>query len=367
MSHGGVLLISVNWLGDAVMALPALQLWRQTDPTSPLTVLTKPGLADFWRQIPAVQSVITLPPGLVGTCAAVDRVRNGNFRVAWILPNSFRSAWIPWRANVPCRRGLPGHWRRAMLTEMAAPVCRPRSVQTMSGTEPATTGSGCPTASSRPESPNPRHQAWEALAVLNLPPQPLPSPLVPVDSRKCDHVAKRFALNPETPLLGVFPGAARGPAKRWPMDLLVETLERVRSQVDGLRIVMLGSRSETALCAEAAAQVGSAACSLAGQTDLPDLAACLRLCHAILCNDSGGMHLSAAVGTPSVAIFGLTDPEVTGPLGNTSIILRPPGTHPHGKRRIARNSASAIAALRQIRPDRVARTLVQVLQQRSPA
>jgi len=144
---------------------------------------------------------------------------------------------------------------------------------------------------------------------------------------------------------------ARGPAKQWPAASFSATGRRL-AHAAGARIVVLGTAGETALCRAVAADIGPAAISLAGRTTLPELAAVLGRAACAICNDSGGMHLAAVMGTPVVAIYGLTNPAKTGPLGRGHRIL----TAPAGVRTrdVARDSAQARAALAAVSADAVA-------------
>jgi heptosyltransferase II len=161
-----------------------------------------------------------------------------------------------------------------------------------------------------PDAPETEHQQWEFARILGLPttePLPLPDLNLPDPPAPIAKIPHR--------LIGILPGAARGPAKRWPTGHFVAAAKNLRKAHD-FHFVIMGTPTEASLCNEIAHALEPHATCLAGTTTIPALAASLRACRGVLSNDSGGMHLAAAVGTPVVALFGLTDPTKTGPIGS---------------------------------------------------
>lgn len=325
MTAARTLIYAPNWLGDAVMAMPALQVWRRWNPGTSLTVLTKTALAPLWRMHPAVDEVMELGPGNAGTLLAARDIRARAFSDALILPNSFRSALIPWKAGVPRRRGFARHGRTLLLTERA----QPRLAATHA------------------------HQCWENADILLgdgwWEGEGLPPPQLGLSRGDVHAACRAFRIPPDSLLVGIIPGAARGSSKRWPH--FGEAAARLAAEIERLRFVVLGTAAESGLCREVAARVGPAATCVAGGTTMPQFAALLAACQLVLCNDSGGMHLAAAVGTPVVAVFGMTDPGRTGPLGAGHAVVRRDDVQ--GDRAISRNSRDAQAVLASIEPDRV--------------
>ena len=162
----------------------------------------------------------------------------------------------------------------------------------------------------------------------------------------------------ETRWVAFLPGAARGPSKQWPEDCFMEAGRVLVSDLT-CRVAVLGSGKEQALCERVTAGIGTGASCMAGHTSLQELAGALQRCALVVCNDSGGMHLAAAVGTRVVALYGMTDPAVTGPLGTGHRVLVPDGAK--GRRDIPRTSAAAVAALRSIEPFRVVEAVRDLL------
>ncbi len=330
VSGAATLLASPNWLGDVVMALPAVRRWRREHPAARLVVLAKPGVAPIWAAVEGVDEVVRLAPGNGGTFAAGRALRGRGFGEALILPNSFRSALIPWLARIPRRRGTAFHARWALVNDRVRFTPAERAM----------------------------HQSREDLKIVC---GDTAGDLADTGFRppRADAAALRALGVPEGagPLVGVIPGAARGPSKRWPHFAAAARL--VAEAVPGVRFAVCGGAGEAALCDEVARAIGPAAANAAGRTTLPQFASLLAACDAVLCNDSGGMHLASAAGVPVVAVFGLTDPAKTGPIGPGAVIVRPDGAR--ASRTISRDDPAAVAALASIAPERVAGPCIDIL------
>jgi heptosyltransferase-2 len=318
---GRAILISPSWIGDALLAFPAVQALRRERPGWSVTVLAKPRVAPLWLLSRSVSQVLLQEPGLHGTRSAARRLKEEAFHTAWILPNSWRSAWIPWLASVPIRIGFAGHFRRGLLTDV-----RPRPV----GAAPV-------------------HQSVEAARILGVDSgEPLGPAEVTIPEPILERIGRELSSF-STPRIILIPGAARGPSKRWPADRFAEAGRRLAAAWGG-SVHVCGGAGELGLCEEVARAAGG--CCWAGRTSLLEWAALLRLSQFVLCNDSGGMHLAAALGTPGIAVFGRTDPAVTGPLGGRIRVLRPEGNSP-ASRSIRRDDRLARHALESIPLDRV--------------
>jgi len=327
-----VLVCGVNWLGDAVMSIPALGLFRREKSGCDVSILVKRRMAELWRMTDCVNEVLVYDPGSGGTLAAARLVREGGFDRAFVLPNSFRSALIPFLGRVPVRIGVGTQLRSSLLT---------------GALRPAADG---------------LHQAFEYLRILGLeaPDGGLPAPALSLPSGAVLDAELRLARGKEgrRRLVGFLPGAARGPAKRWPEEHFV-ALGRELVGRAAVSVVVFGSRPETGLCERVADGIGANAFSTAGQTGISQLAAMLRCCDAVVTNDSGGMHLAAAAGTRVVAVFGLTDPSRTGPLGEGHRVIARKNVP--ASRDIRRRSAAAAACLRSIAPEQVLEAVLEVL------
>lgn len=324
-----VLIVGVNWLGDSLMTLPALQAYRRRHPAVRLILLVKPKLAAFWSLCPITDEVWTCPDSIGGILRIVPAARRRNFQAAYILPHSFRSALVPFLARVPDRAGLPGHGRDWMLTRIIRPVA----------------------------TADRRHQAYEFLDLMAGADEPLPAPRLTVGAARLAAARRRLGTDGGS-WVGLFPGAAFGPEKRWPAEHFAAVGRQL--QAGGkYRIVVLGALGEKALCAQVAQAIGPAALNLAGATSLPDLAAILANCALAIGNDSGGLHLAAAMGTPVVAIFGVTDPDKTAPLGAAVCVVQ---DSPVRRRDIQCDVRTAAGILKRVKPEQVLAAADSLLQ-----
>jgi heptosyltransferase II len=331
-SSGRILVCGVNWIGDSVMSMPALLAFRKANPTAHITMLVKPGLVPLWKLGAVFDGILQLHEGFAGTLKTVAAVRRLWFDKAIILPHSFRSAVIPWLAGIPARVGMPGHWRDFMLTEVVRPLERPGRT----------------------------HQAYEYLDLLTpaAADAELEPPRLDLPEEALASARKRIAPAAE-PRVALIPGAARGPAKQWPPAHFIE-LGRMLSEGRKCGIVVLGISREAALCEEVAKGIGPSALNLAGHTGLADWIATLKACDLVVANDSGGMHLAAAVGTPVVALYGITDPSKTGPLGKICRVLQNSDLR---TRDIPRDSPEARASLAAIHPEQAFNAAVECLEE----
>ena len=318
-----VLVRGVNWLGDAVMTTPALQRLREALPDSHIALLTNEKLADLWRYDPCLNSVITFAAG-ESLWSVARRLSAERFQTALVLPNSPRSALEAWLAGIPQRIGNKGHWRRWFLTRMAAP--RPdsmhmhkRSIREVHRRIDAS-ANGIHNEGRRffPATAHQTHEYLHLAAVLGANPEPIPSRLV-VKTEEVQAVAAKFNLAAEItdrrPFFGLNPGATYGPAKRWPAERFAAVAREVQRRTQCVCLIF-GGAAEVALSREVQAATGirqPALFNLAGQTTLRELCALLKLCRVLLTNDTGPMHIAAALGTPVVVPFGSTSSELTGP------------------------------------------------------
>jgi heptosyltransferase-2 len=318
-----------NWIGDSVMALPALRALRDRRPGVRVVALAKRRFAPLWEMVGDVDGAIAYDDGLRGLLRAAGELRAGGFEEALIFPNSFRSALLPWLAGIPRRRGRGGRCRRALLTEVVP------DDPALAGAHQAREYMGLPAPGAGSEAP--------------------PRPRLRVPEAAAARAAQSLRELPR-PRVAVMPGAARGPSKRWPADRFAAVAARLAAE-RGCGICVLGSSAERGICAGVAAAVRGAA-DLSGSTGLADWVALLAACDLALCNDSGGMHLAAAVGTPLVAIFGATDPAKTGPLTDACRIVQGGGPR---SRDVARRSAEAARSLAAVSAEEVYRAAAELL------
>lgn len=272
---------SPNWLGDAVMAAATVQAFADGRPDAWVAVLAPEKLADFWQRVPGVTEVLTFARG-EGVLATAAKLR-GRFDVAVLLPNSFRSALEAWLAGVPRRVGYAGH-RRARLLNQIIP-------------EPKKPGS-------RPEHHADRY--WRIAKRCGATTQPSIPP----------------QWNPPggTPVIALCPGAEYGPAKRWPAEKFREVIEATNT-LGPCEWRIVGTAADSAVAAEIAEGFPNVQ-DLTGRTSLDGLIETLLTSRALLTNDTGTMHLADFLGVPLVAVFGSTEPALTGPRRTTSLVVR---------------------------------------------
>jgi len=281
------LVVSPNWVGDTIMALPVLDALAASGRF--VTVLAKPHLAPLLELSPSVGRVIERGGSDDETVEAVHRAA---CQEAVLLPSSFRAAWLAWRGAVPHRWGYRGNWRSLLLT---APVPRP--------------------------TPQKRLQIEdyrELLDALGVAPPTTWVPRLEIDDRRRESAARRLEraqLTGDGPLVGFFPGAEFGPSKRWPWRRFAEAINRLRERRPDLRQAIIVGPNEVWLGVRIHEESGRLHPLVGPDLDLAELAAVLSSFDALVTNDSGPMHLAAAVGVPCIALFGPTDPERTAPAG----------------------------------------------------
>jgi heptosyltransferase-2 len=286
----GRLVIAPNWIGDAVMSLPVLRALRRAAPDEPLTVLAPRGPAAIYRAEGTAGDVRTVA-GLLPDSFAVAR---RGFAEAWLLPNSFRSSLVPFLAGIPDRIGYATDGRASLLTRRI------------------------------PRPPADDHQLRDYDPLLRsrgIEPDPGPPRLAvpPEATRRADAALLRSMGAADAPLVALAPGAAFSWTKRWPPDRFGRLARELRERSLAPAVAIGPGEEELARAVSDAAGVPIPV--LGADLDPVELAAVLARARVAVTNDSGPMHLAAAVGTPVVALFGPTDPGRTGPTGSPSVVL----------------------------------------------
>ena len=314
-----ILVRGVNWLGDAVMTTPALLRLREYFPAAHITLLTPAKLQELWTGHPAVDETIAFAAG-EGLWSIAQKLRAGRFELALVLPNSPRSALETWLARIPQRIGYARPWRNALLTRTipARPGAvkmrkrPPEEIRTLIVSSGSADGGRVPVI---PASAHQLHEYLHLVAALGASAEPL-APHLAVSPAELAAVRTKFGLaTGPLPLVGLNPGAEYGPAKRWPAERFIAAALAVSAQTPCTWIVFGGNNDRaTAETIESALRAAKlTVVNLAGRTNLRELMAALKWCRVLLTNDTGPMHVAAALGTPVVAPFGSTSPELTGP------------------------------------------------------
>ena len=287
------LLIAPQWIGDAVMTEPLLRVLAQRGER--LSVAAMPWVAPIYRAMSHVAEVIELPFPRGGLHWAARRNLaaqwRGRFERAYVGPNSWKSALLPWMAGIPVRVGYHGEARFGLLNQRLA----------------------------NPEKDHRGAMVAHYLALAQMPADTLMQPKLDLSLDLLKATLLNFDLK-----LGAYavfaPGAEYGPAKRWPAAYFAELGLR-----SGLPVVLLGSAKEAPLCDEIVQRIHQerpkTGRNLAGKTDLSQAMALIASSQAMLSNDSGLMHVAAAMGVPQVAVFGSSSPLHTPPLNDKAVVL----------------------------------------------
>lgn len=316
----------VNWLGDAVMSTPALMRLREAFPEADITLLMTDKLADLFHSHPAIDRILPFR-GEETFWQVGRRVKEGRYHLGVVLPNSARSALELWLGRVPRRVGIARPWRRWWLTEAIAPAPAETRMRKLSAVMIRRYLRQPPVR--RHFRPGPgahqSHHYLHLVSALGANPAPI-APSIPVSAAAMEAVREKFELGSGTEQwLALNAGAAYGSAKRWPVDRFIEAAIELQRHGHG-RWMILGGPGDVQLAKTIGEGIrrglppmgpgGSPfepPLMLAGRTTLPELAAVLATARVLLTNDSGPMHLAAAVGTPVVVPFGSTSPELTAP------------------------------------------------------
>jgi heptosyltransferase-2 len=278
-----LVIFAPNWLGDAVMALPAIADLRRARPQDVIEVAARPSVAPLFKLVDGIDDVI----GVAG-----EDLRSRSADEALLLPNSFNAALRAWRAGIRERWGYRTQGRGPLLTRAISP-------------------------------PGRVHQAayyQHLVRELGFPSGPLrPVVHVPADVRQAgEALLKSAGWHDGAPLVAFAPGAANGRAKQWPPESYAEVARALIE--DGLRIVLIGTAADAPTGADVVDALGHTSpgvevLNVIGRTDLLSLAGVLVNCRALVCNDSGAMHFAAALGVSVTAMFGPTKETETRPLG----------------------------------------------------
>lgn len=293
-----ILIIAPAWVGDSVMAQPLYQRLKTYRPDCHITVLAPDWTLPLLDRMPQVDATLR-NPFLHGELKLLERWRQGRalrgrFDEVIVLPNSYKSALLPWFARVPRRIGFVGESRYGLLND------------------------------ARTFNPHTLPQMVERFAVLaearDEPlPRPLPLPQLTVSAAMRDAALARHGLSLSAPVAALCPGAEYGPAKRWPTRHFAKLAALLHGR--GYQVWLFGSVKDQAQTQAICAAAGVDICDLAGKTSLADAIDLLSVARIVVTNDSGLMHVAAALQRPLVALYGSSSPEFTPPLSASAEIV----------------------------------------------
>jgi len=295
-----ILIVTPAWVGDAVLAQPLFRRLHQLHSNLTLDVLAPEWTLPVFARMPEVSATIAAPfrhgELALGQRHAIGReLAARRYDQAIVLPNSFKSALAPWFAGIPLRTGFIGEARWLLLND------------------------------ARRLDKNALPQMAERFALLAEEPgtplhRPLALPRLAVDETHRAAVLAKLGLDAARPVVALCPGAEYGPAKRWPPQYFAELAKKFSAR--GYAVWLVGSKKDTALGA-AIAQLADGACrNLCGNTSLDEAIDLLSCAALAVSNDSGLMHVAAALGKPLLALYGSSSPAFTPPLSDTARIIR---------------------------------------------
>jgi heptosyltransferase II len=288
-----ILVRSSNWLGDAVMSVPAVRAIKNGRPDAQVTVAAPAKIASMWKLAPEVDAIIALPDSWLPSVVRLLR-REPCFDAAILFPNSLRAALEAWLSGIRRRVGYRGHWRRLLLTQIVP----------------------------KPRKPGPpEHHSLRFLRLARECGADTSSSDTSLTGVPDSRSNVKMAVNHQPLKIGLCPGAEYGPAKRWLAERFAEAAKEISAR-SSVQWILFGTSRDAAVGEQIAVALGDRCVNRLGRTTLDQLIAELRKCRLLLTNDTGTMHLAALLGVPVVAIFGSTEPRLTGPLGNGHIILR---------------------------------------------
>ena len=302
-----ILIRATNWVGDAIMALPALRVVRSRFPEAEIAIVGRPSIVDIYRDQNICDQLIPYDPkglhmGLSGRERIVVELRGQKFDVALLLQNAFDAAWLAWRANIPERIGYARD-RRSFLLTKAIPVPRHGEI--------------------------PSHEKFYYLELLrragwldSVQDESFIGLHIPEDKRRnADEFLCKSGVRQSALRIAIGAGASYGSAKCWPPSRFAEVANRLQSEADA-DVILFGTAAEASVSTAISAEMRRPPIDLTGKTAIADLPALLSQCHLFIGNDSGAMHVAAAVGVPIVAVFGPTDPDGTAPVTPRCIIVQ---------------------------------------------
>jgi heptosyltransferase-2 len=295
-----ILVIGPSWVGDTMLMQPMLLRLKQRYPDSQIDVLAPPWTAALLHAMPEVHEVIInpFPHGALQLRARYQlgkKLRGTQYNQAIVLPNSLKSAFVPFFARIPLRSGFVGEARYILLNDARGLSKKnlPFMVERFAQLAEDTRGKIS---------------------------RPLANPRLEVSAAQRDATLRKLGLTLDKPIAIFCPGAEYGPAKRWPASYFAEIAQRLQRQ--GYVVWLIGSAKDKEIADKIIALGNSACLNLCGGTDLSDAIALLSCAQLVISNDSGLMHLAAALDRPMLALFGSSSPQFTPPLSAQAHVLK---------------------------------------------
>jgi lipopolysaccharide heptosyltransferase II len=326
-----ILIRSSNWLGDAVMSVPAVRAIKNGRPDTHITVAAPAKIASMWKLVSEVDAIIPLTGNSL-VAAARSLRRQSSFDAAILFPNSLRVALESWLSGIPRRVGYRGHSRSWLLNQIIPEPRRPGPLEHQSSRYlHIAHDCGAETSNIEHRTPN--------IATASI--------------------HQRSPIDDSPIRIGLSPGAEYGPAKRWLPERFAEAAAAVTAR-SPVQWILFGKKNDAPIGEQITTALGDSCVNRIGQTTLEQLIDELRQCRLLLTNDTGTMHLAALLGVPTVAIFGSTEPRLTGPLGDRHIVLR---HHVECSPCFLRNCPIDFRCMKAVSVQEVADAVMSILQQ----
>lgn len=303
-----ILVRAPNWIGDAVLCLPALEALKAVYPQAEITILARAWVSPVFYNNPSVKRIIDYDrggrySGVFGELRLVKDIKKDIFDMAVLFQNAFKAALIVFMAGIPLRVGYARNLRGLLLTHPTRFDADIRKV----------------------------HQVFYYLNIVTDLSKGLQPKIYLTEEEK--DWAEGFLNNKGIDggiIIGIAPGASYGPAKRWMAERFKETAERLVKD-NGAKVILFGGKDDREICNAVLdgltglnphTKTFGVGVNLAGEVDLRKSIALISRCNLFITNDSGPMHIAAALGIPTVAIFGSTDPKLTRPLGDNVRVIK---------------------------------------------
>lgn len=295
-----ILIIGPSWVGDMIMAQTLFKIIKQCDSSIQIDVLAPNWSLPVLQRMPEISTVIAMPVqhgefGLRQRITIARKLRHQDYAQAIILANSWKSALIPWLAKIPVRTGWLGEARWGLLNDVRYlnKKLLPKMIE--------------------------RYAALGLDAGKKLP-KTLPSPKLLAPKNSVATALQKFSIDLSRPILALCPGAAYGPAKRWPIEYFSKIAQQ--KLASGWDVWFFGSNQDSVVIDNIRGKISAATISFAGKIDLLETIDLLSVVNAVVTNDSGLLHMAASLDKPLVAIYGSTSAVFTPPLGEKSKILQ---------------------------------------------
>jgi heptosyltransferase-2 len=308
-----ILIRGTNWIGDAVISIPAMREIRRIFPRAHISLLVRPWVREIYSSVEFVDEILEydktgIHRGWRGFHSLVSDLKGRGFDMAILLQNAFEAALIAWLARIPNRIGYARDGRGPLLTGACKIDPAVRRV----------------------------HQAHYYLGILSAMgwleqrlwersdyPLPIQVKVRDVDAAAAAEMLLSAGIDERETLIGINPGAFYGAAKRWFPDRYAAVADTLAMQYKA-RVIVFGSQSDLRVAEEVAANMQYPPVMLTGRTTLGQLMALIKRCRLLITNDSGPMHLAAALDVPQIAIFGSTSEIATGPLSRNAVVIKKP-------------------------------------------